>query len=239
MASIEIIGDDGYTLIDDKYKNLIVVDSFRSTFPVVGGAVRGSYVDVYYTSLVNETPFLAVSSTFPTVLGYYQKTNNSHQWRVYCSSAGVNGTCEFYILSLPQVISNLNGLVQIFNAAGEIVFDSNHNYCQSLLTFSTTMANDTSVAIPAGRKCAHIMSIPSYTFSALPASGGSAGLYETNIIYTFCGIYFTSSLAVATRFTYSQQQVPLREPPRNSGQTNNDAFCVVIDVTNIPILRSI
>lgn len=241
MASIEIFGDDDYILIDDNFKNLIVVDSFRAVFPLPSGPGanlnRGAYYDVRYTSAEPLSPLLAVSSSFPTVLTYFQRSGNDYYWRVGCGPAGRNQSAEFYLLHLPQTVPNANGILQIFNALGELVFDSNHDYCKSETRMMTTMANDTSIALTPNRKFAHVLTIPAYQYSVAPASGGSTGQYETNIVMTYAGISFGNGTAFGTRYTQTAEYVVFPFPP-GGGQTNNTSNCLIIDVTGVQIRRN-
>lgn len=242
MASIEIIGNDGKMLIDDTYKNLIIFDSFSATFPLPSGAgagnVRGAFYDIYYTSNQAFRPIIAVSSTFPTNLNYFEKTGDSYRWRLSCSAAGRQQRFEAYLMQLPQAVPDANGILQIFDANGVLVFDSNHDYCKAESKIATTMAGDASFPLPANRKFAHVLTIPAYIFAVTPAGGGSTGQYETNIVWTFCGISFSNGQALASRYTLQAEYVVFPFPP-GGGQTNNDSDALIIDVTNVAIRRQL
>ncbi|WP_143508413.1 hypothetical protein [Pseudomonas synxantha] len=221
MASIEIFGQDGHVLIDQNYKNLILLEKFKGSFDGGGGVVRGGTYTVSRSAYPGTTPVLAISSTFLTALRRFTRNGNDYTWVIACEAAGRLSSADFYIFNVPNAIPSADGILQIFNSGGELVFDSSLDYCkvQGMLSASTGQSN--TLAVPVGGEYAYVVTIPPYIYSV------------TNfLIMNFTGVVMQSGSVRSASFDYSVQGYPA-QPPFLSGRINWAAKFLIIDVANI------
>lgn len=171
MAQIEIIGDDGNILINDEYKNLVLLSKQTVTFPgPPGSTFLGSLAYVSVPATSNNVPVMAISSTF--LCSQSQCTYQGGNWvfQLSCAPAGIGQTATVYFYAVPEEVPNANGQVQLFNGVGKLVFDSNLKYMKMEKPFFVNDDGPIDTPVTVGRSYAVIHSkLPSY-FSILPGT---------------------------------------------------------------------
>lgn len=232
MAQIEIIGDDNYVLINDEFMNMIFVEKKTVYFPPVGGTYSGAVATVSYTSSDSEFPLIAINSSFLCSQTRCTKSGNTWTWGLACNSAGVGGTAEVYILHLPKSVPNAGGLVQLFNAQGVLVFDSNLRYMKMEKQLFMTMDNPTSTPVTPGRKYAAIHSkLPAF-YSLLQGSMSCGPNFRAVIEQSQLNGTITSNGSVYSSSYILWSREYCAQPPFPSGSyRTKDGLCMIVDVT--------
>ncbi|MBQ4853228.1 hypothetical protein IMW82_00845 [Rhodanobacter sp. B2A1Ga4] len=159
QAGFEVYNDGNALVIDGTYRNM----SFR----LKGTAVTTTVVDQFSTVTVS----LSGLSGYPCVA----VKSSSGAWaavRSYASGAclvdivalgGVGTSVDYYIFDLPQPIAGDNAGLQVFNAAGDMVFSSSHRYVRivgSITASAGPSLPSNSITLAAGKTYAVMQNNP-------------------------------------------------------------------------------
>lgn len=166
---IQIRNTAGSIQIDENYKNLALVAKSTIVTTVSGGG--WSHVDLTISGV---HPVLALRCTTAACY-YYYVTNSGSSWtyRLFVNNATAGAdTITYYVFDEPPapVMSGFGMLV--FNAAGEVTFDSRHKYLR-VEDFVEHPHTEADLTFTAGRQYAAILSKPSIGLT----TGGMAPPY--------------------------------------------------------------
>lgn len=171
-AGFQCINDNGIVQIDENYRNLVFIQKW--VFSTAGdhtfttGTGRVAPVPVFYSTY---------AGTSQANSGIYlrQSTNNGNGTWTYT----VNGTGEVHLFDLPPAPAAHGSGLQVFNASGQIVFDS------ATKPFVVRAARNWSGP-------AAYWNIPTQTLSVAPESYGSSVVEDTQF-GTFAAFTKTSA----------------------------------------------
>lgn len=236
MAQIEIIGDDNYVLINDEYKNLILLDHGNLLFYKFdsSNATLGGYCSYSMPVDAGTMPLLAVSATFPVAYGTCTITNNIATWTFFCPSYGVGGVAKFYVFYLPEKAPDAGGLVKLWNAQGVLVFDSNLKYAKAETMLNFAFQQDTSVVLKPNRKYAVALVMGPREYSDLPVDAGGPGGFRMNRITKYSGVYVNGINVGSTTFEYYNLSYRTASPA-GAYNVNENGAALIFDVTTLQV----
>lgn len=236
MAQIEIIGNDNYVLIDDNFKNTVLGQKATINFPVPSDAnVKGSVTTFSYTpqGAVNSPPLIAVNSSFPVTVQTMFRSGNTYTWTLVCSSAGRGGSVEAYIFHLPEAVPDAGGMVQLFNAQGVLVFDSNLKYSKVERALAHTLDGGESIAVAPGRKYAAVTSkgAGAYNANNYPPLTRPP-LYGVSEIQERSGCYMQNGIIGTQKFIFTDRIFATTSPNIGSFEKLT-GMLLIFDVTGM------
>jgi hypothetical protein len=152
MALVEIINNAGTVLIDDNYSNACL--SARGSLTL--GSTFAGNGNCYVTTLTitsAQLPMLALElSDVPLSHFYTQVSNTTWTFTIFHPKNYAGRVINYYVFSIPSLVGNAGGQLQLFNAAGQLVFDSNLKYMRVFKFYATTLNNATIASdLTAGR----------------------------------------------------------------------------------------
>lgn len=238
MAEIEFIGDDNYVLINDEFKNMILANKGTITFPASPGAQYvGSITTYTYTSTSDIPPILAVNSSFPVCVQSMTIVNKVCEWIIVCGETGRGASAEVFVFHLPQVVPNANGMMQLWNKDGELVFDSNlkYNKVEKAIPFTLNGTATTSISVEPSKKYACVTCNPSGSFTVAPYPPITRppvyGIIESS---ARGGAWRSSSSQISvSQFGYIVRTYGTTTPPSTVGYNQPDGVFLILDVTNM------
>lgn len=233
MALIEVINDHGTVLIDDNYSNATLVTKGQITLQPTPAGTTNYYVEINWTSA--QPVMLALELTGAQVQHLFtNRSGNNWNFVIHFNGDQRGAVVPYYIFTIPSAIPNAGGMVQLFNAAGQIVFDSNLKYMRVHGFFPTTLNNSTvECGMAAGRVYA-VVSVMGCYFNMHQR----ANPLEYAPPYTFndisgTGLLSRSGTAMVCTYkataTYTNQKSD-RNEAWNRQVPNGQAL--IIDVTN-------
>lgn len=156
-AGIEIIGDHGSVILDENYSNLALRLKGTATLSSIGTGPRGNSVDIDVTGLGLNRPMVAIRCPGPGMVGFGHFSRTGNRLRFH-GTAGQSFT--YYVFDTPIMTTTTNGL-KIWNAAGDLVFDSNQKYArvrdvQNFTTLSGVTGYPRTLTYESGREYAVI-----------------------------------------------------------------------------------
>lgn len=234
MALIEIIGDDNHVLINDSYKNIILANRGRVTFAKFDSSAStlGGYAEYSFTLSEGYTPVLAMRSGFSVATDTVTVANGIIRWRFLCEAAGIGGQMDVFIFYLPSTVQDAGGLVQLFNAQGELVFDSNLRYAKMEQQINYRFETGLSAQLRPGRTYAIAQTLTPREYSDLPVDAGGPGGFRMNRIAKYTGVYLDGITARARTFEYSN--LSYRSPsPVGAYNENYEGSMLVFDMTTL------
>lgn len=165
MAAVQILNNSNTVLIDDEYSNLVLATKSWAPF-------AGNVATIDYAQGSGDLPLIAFRSSSPVALGSVTKPNAvTYRFTAYKALSDPAASVEYYIFHLPHALPSANGLVQLFNGAGRLVFDSNLKYFRLALLEHLTSMSTRSWTLPAGR--AYAVAAPHPLFLSVNAPIGA------------------------------------------------------------------
>ena len=152
-AGIEIINDHGSVLIDDTDFNLALRSKGSATFPN-SGAPPTNFATVTLSSLTSPIfAYYPIVQDAPSGIRSHLDSFNAGvvTMRISAPEAGPC-TFEWFCFDRPIESAETFGL-KVFNAAGELTFDSNLKH-DVILSATPITTSPQVIATPPGRKCA-------------------------------------------------------------------------------------
>lgn len=190
-AGFQFVNADGHVTIDETYFNYAFVSKHTLSFQAAGGPVTGGFGHQAFLTLSGrEFPIVAAKCSHPFTVSRRRKNGSDWQFGWITSHTGgaaIGDTIEVFVFDRPPPIAG-NGIgLQIFDASGQVTFDSRHRYMRVVdartLVGSSPSAN---VNLGAG-DYAQIITRPSYRWMGTQASptadwqwACSAGLVTSN-----------------------------------------------------------
>lgn len=233
MAEIEIVGNDGRILINDRYKNMVLTWKGNVTFPSPGSPIIGSLATFSYTLNSAIPPVLAIYSTFPVVVQSMSKVNNTYTWYIASGADGRGGTVEVYVFTLPQNVGDAGGIIHLFNDSGELVFDSNLKYMKVHSNLRHVLGFNTDFAVTPGHKYACVTSTAAGQFQQVPYPPlTQPPLYGVSEQGSRAGAYMRDGFISTRTFGYSSRNYATSQPPSGTYSQQNGVM-LAIDVTGM------
>ncbi|KTC44246.1 hypothetical protein AO265_38420 [Pseudomonas sp. ABAC61] len=234
MALIEIIGDDKKTLIDDEFANMILVRKAEILFPQLGSRYLGSSTTFEWEAADEGYPLVAMHSKFMCSHTRTARSGNKWIFGFTCDPSGVGRTAEIYIMQRPTPVPDAGGLVQLWDAGGNLVFDSNHSYMRVAKPMEMTMNNPTSASVNPDRKYAAIHCKLPYVFAIGPG-GRPCGptTFPVSESQSMCGTSMADPASVTSRsYSYYVRTYCVTTPPTTGTWRTMNGSCLLIDVTD-------
>lgn len=234
MAVIEILGEDNHVLIDNSFKNMVLASKLNATFTKFdsSSSTLGGIAEVYFNNAGADWPVMAIRSNFAVAVDITNITNGVAYWRLMCGSDGLNATAEIYIFTIPSKVPNADGIIQMWNESGELIFDSNLRYAKIERQINFRLDNQASVSLPAGKIYALAAVKVPREYTDLPISGGGSTAYRMNRIAARGGIWLNGVIANSRRFEYSNLSYQTFNPDVVAN-IDFDGSMLVFDVTGM------
>lgn len=157
MALIEVLNDSGSVLIDDEYSNLVLATKGTVSF-------SGNVATIDYSSADGAMPLLAIRSSFYVALFSIARPSSSiYRFTLYKATDEPGASVDYFLFHLPHAVQSAGGIVQLFNAQGRLVFDSNLKYFRMAMIDQITDMAGRSWALPSGRSYAVCAPCPVYS----------------------------------------------------------------------------
>lgn len=233
MALIEIVNDANTVLIDDSYSNAALLSKgsvvLTNTFAGSGDAyqtkITATSSDVLMLALeLNDIKVVHLTTT---------RSGNTWTFNLIHLRSYAGRTLNYFLFSIPSNISNAGGMVQLFDANGKIVFDSNLKYMRLSGVYPTKLQNSNNLVANVGSgSYAHISSATCYYNQHMPWGPGAP-----NPPYQFLDIAATNVFYRTNNSIYSDY-VQTDGGIRNSDSTASwirqikDGLSMIVDVTN-------
>lgn len=236
MALIEIIGDDNHVLINDSYANLVLAGSAKISFAKfdTSTSTLGGYSEYEFTIDPSSLPIIAIRSAFSVALNGTQVANGKIKWTFVCEPAGLGRQIDVFVFYLPSKVPNAGGMMQLFNAQGELVFDSNLKYAKVERQANFTFDSGASIPLQANRTYAVSPIVTAREYSDLPVDAGGPGGFRMNRIAKYVGVSVVGTSALATRFEYSNLSYRSSSPQGGYNLNQNGAM-LVFDMTTLGV----
>lgn len=236
MATIEIIGDDNYVLINDSYKNLILHSRTNLTFYKFdsSSSTLGGYCSYSVPVVAGSFPLLAVRSGFPVAYRTCTIANGVATWTFVCSAAGIGQTAQAFIFYLPETVPNAGGLVQLFNEQGKLVFDSSLKYAKAETQINFTLNSNTSRVLTPGHTYAVCSVLGPREYSDLPVDAGGPSGFRMNRITKYAGVYASGITVGSSMFEYSNLSYRTASPV-GAYNLNDFGSMLVFDLTTLGV----
>jgi hypothetical protein len=216
MALIEVINDANTVLIDDEYSNACLALKGSLTLSAGVDATDCYQVQLSYTSADN--PMLALElNDIQVAATYTTRSGNTWTWYIFFRKAYVNRTLTYYIFTVPSAVADANGLVQLFDATGKLVFDSSLKYLRVKNFYDGPATGNMGTDLVTGRTYAaiavrpfwsslHMLNPPAqgsppYTF--LDVNGVGLFYRSGNNLVTAGATTFNANSSSATNTTWS------------------------------------
>ena len=234
MAKIEIFGQDNYVLINNTYKNLILAQKGVVSFAAMPNPPNiGSRTQYSYNGGSTTPPLLAIYSTFPIVVQTMQRSGTSFTWQIICGADGINKSAEIFIFDLPQNVPNQQGILQLFNTVGELVFDSSLQYSKVERMFPYTLTGNSGFDVNPARKYAAVTSKAAGQFMASPYPPlTQPPLYGVLEQTSYSGFYMQSGRVNTQQFGWRMRTYATSQPV-TGGYNSPDGVLLVLDVTGL------
>jgi len=126
-AGIQVFNDSNFIQIDGDYRNLEFKQKGSVNIPgsnAAGGGGVVSYVTVSYSGV---DPVIAINSSGFSYASISSISGNTYTWMIYNGETSAQ-TVEYFIFAQPSSSSAGNSGIEIRDAAGSLVFDSNKRY---------------------------------------------------------------------------------------------------------------
>ncbi|MBV6853746.1 hypothetical protein P2C08_14090 [Xanthomonas perforans] len=221
-AGLQIINSNGFIQIDETYRNLHFKRKGTATTNVVAPGVAGNSSVQIQISDVNAMMLIAVRCSSLVSMTSYN-INGSTVTVGLVVNARVGATVDWYAFdTAPQAAAATYGL-QVFNASGQIVFDSAHSPMRVVDTYQVNGSAGNTRTYPAGRSYAAVFSPGIYVVPVNAGPEGSNG-YAVNLP----GVRIGSSSGDVTVAPFQIQG--------SSGSSFNQTLpsnVMVIDVTHL------
>lgn len=233
MALIEVVSDSGVTLIDDTYKNMCLLTKGALSFTWSGAfGAAGGRATVTVNTATGETPFIAISSTFTTGVISAGISGNTTTWTIACDESGKNKIAEYFVFYIPSRVPNANGILQLFNESGELVFDSGLKYSRFIGEHPANIANPQTYMHPASRKYAicHVRLASNSGVAFIPGQV-PIGKALIRIFYTYWGSYVSGN-TIGVHYTIDHWREYIGSPTiKTWNQSKPNGKIMVLDVT--------
>ena len=203
-AGIQVKGDHGVIQIDADYRNLVFISKHTFTTTTGGLIADSSYGSISFTG--RTTPVIAIRSTMATTV--MAATIGSTSTFYIIAKGPVGQTFTVYLYDVPPPPSAHGVGLQVFDASGNIAFDSNWKPMVVSDAFSVPSsfltANGSSSwrTIPTGRQWAIVHSANTIRGrAAAPGGMGSVTVIVRGVGFTYSGQ--TLSMEIYSLFQYS------------------------------------
>lgn len=234
MAQIEIVGNDSYVLINDHFQNMVLANKTSITFRKFDSSTStiGGYAE--FSMPLNSSAWPVLATTSPFAIAYNSATISAGvaTWTFVCGAEAVGATAELVVFYLPSKVTNANGIIQLFNEQGELVFDSNLKYAKVHDQVRFALDSNASVQLLAGRKYAVCSVLTPREYTDLPIDPGGPGGFRMNQITAYSGVYLDGSIARSRRFEYINRTYRTTSPD-GVANINNEGSMLIFDMTGL------
>ncbi|WP_122663489.1 hypothetical protein [Pseudomonas viridiflava] len=235
MALIEVINDANTVLVDDNYSNMCLALSSSLRLTNSGntdGSGDGDMNSISYTAAANEYPQLVLElSGLRAAQIFTSKSGNTWTWYIAFRISDYGSTLNYHVMTIPSAVPNANGLLQLFDASGKLVFDSNLRYLKITGSYSPSQNSNINAGMDPAKK-----------YGVLASSSGWSRMFQrSNPLepappYSF--IYSNASLIhrrVGTNIVSASvihQQGNSRVDNPGSMNSQGTARILLLDITN-------
>jgi len=231
MALIEITNDAYTVLIDDNYSNACLAQKSQLLLSSGTDLVDCYQVVLNYTT--SEVPHLALELN-DIVIGavFTMRSGNTWSWYIFFRKAYVNRTINYYIFTVPSQVANANGLVQLFDGTGKIVFDSNLNYMM-VKGFYQGPAGNAAIGsdLVSGRTYAAIAVQPFVMRTHIMSPPAQASPPYNFLDVNAVGMFARSGNSIIAPTGVTQSGNNLSDNPGNQNYSSGNPRVLVVDVT--------
>lgn len=146
MAFIEIINDSNTVLIGDDYSNGCLARRGQLTLQRQESYTMVSTSMMKFSMVLpaGAFPILALGLTdIPITHLFTNVSGNTYEWTLYFGKNYVGRVIDYYIFMVPQSLGGAGGVLQMWDGAGNLTFDSNLKYMRvTSFTVLTTAVNE-------------------------------------------------------------------------------------------------
>jgi hypothetical protein len=234
MALIQIFNDANTVLIDDNYSNACV--AIKAAITLVPGATSTAglvvdAIDLTYSS--TETPMLAIELSDIKVASIFTtRSGNTWTFRIFFHKDYYNRSLNYWIFNIPSAVQSASGILQLFDATGKLVFDSNLKYMRIFRFYQTpkdtsTIASD----LITGRSYAAINVVPYFYRQHIRRDPSLPGAPYSFIDGNAVGIYSRSGNSLLSTLATTYQSINNSDNPVGYVDDVNNGRLMLIDVT--------
>ncbi|UGL61414.1 hypothetical protein [Xanthomonas phage DMF5-T1] len=225
-TGLVVYNDTGALQIDSVYRNMSLVST---AIVALSGADAGTcYVDIPRSA---GTSVIAWRSSFPVSRSYAPNGD----FRLSANVENRNSAIQYYVFDWPRLIASGGSGLQVWDASGELIFDSNMRWFKVKGLVSTGAANSSGQDDSFGpRTYATMQASPAGSLSF--SQFGSADP-QGNVTFTVnsnaTGTYTTANgIAWGPVQYYRGAQIRAQAIPPPVGGSTVDGTALVLDVTN-------
>lgn len=226
---MQIFNDAGFIQIDADYLNMELKSRGSGTIAPSNLANGGSQSSVLYVDVVGEAPLIAVISSGFTASYLVSRSGNSFRFAIY-NGENANTSVEWFIFDNSSNEGAGNSGMQIFNAQGRLVFDSNKKYMRVLDYWQNDDPSEQSRNYP-GKRAAVVMCDYGYRFLVLnsPVDPGSS---TKCMVQSFLDCTKNNGQAVSLRSQATYTNTYTDRLPGMQSMGEYPSRWLVVDVTN-------
>lgn len=146
---------------------------------------------------------------------------------------GAGASVEAFVFHLPETVPNANGMLQLFNSLGELVFDSSLRYSKVEASLSHNLDNPSSITLAAGKKYACVTSMAAGSFYAVQYPPLTRPpIYGVAETADRCGFYMQGAQVLTNKFTFTYRTYGAQNPVVASYEKLS-GLLLIFDVTNM------
>lgn len=228
-SGLQVFNNDYITVIDENFFNLCLLGKGSA---VTSNNPNYSYVDV---TLACSQPTIAFKCVTGFAYVLTQKNNGNGTWTFRLGAATANQTIYYWLFDIPPSASNSKSGMQVFNAAGALIFDANYPYLSPVAFYQdvdgSLFGGDVTLNGTPGRQYAVVQNYSQLTqFVGEESPGGSGGGTNYNVAITASCARFTNDSSVILGMRQVYYAITGSFAYRGGGGT---ASYLLIDVTNL------
>lgn len=216
------------TVIDDDFFNLCLVGKGSVT---TSNNSNYSYVDV---TLACREPTMAFKCTSGFAYILTQKNNGNGTWTFRFGASTGSRTIDYWLFDIPPSASNSRSGMQVFNAAGALIFDANYPYLSPVSFYQNVdgslIGGDVTLYGTPGRQYAVVQNYAQmlqYVGEETPGGAGAGTVYNVSIDASCAHFPNNNTLVLGMRLVYYATTGTVAF--RGGGGT---ASYLLVDVTN-------
>lgn len=230
MALIEIINDAYTVLIDDNYSNACM--AVKGSLGLTAGVdaqdcyqVQINYSSVAVPQLALELNDIQIAATFTA------RSGNTWSWYIFFRKAYVNRSINYYIFTVPSQVGG-NGLVQLFDATGKLVFDSGLKYLLVKNFYQGAPGNNILGSdLVSGRTYAAIAVAPHVSSQHLQTPAGQPAPPYQFLDVNALGLYYRSGNGIYHAGAITYNGLNFSDDPSSNNTNSGNTRVLLIDVT--------
>lgn len=242
-TGFQVINENGFLQIDESFKNMVLVAKGTVTLTRPGGNGALPYQAAGYATISypvsSRNPILAMRPTGSTYGACFLATDNA--FTIY---GAVNTVVEYFIFDDVR-FGNAAGNVgmQVFDANGVELFNSNNTYMKVLGSYAVNLVVSSSAnpapvpqysgSAPVGKKLAVAMGVQNTGYWVNYSATGQPGQAVINVRYWQCCVLTPSANSYILSNTVIQQFGGPSAPGTDQGAIASYNNGLILDVTNI------